>query len=196
MRRHEQLSLTQPWIDHSHARELEAISRMLDEEADMVRLIEQDLVQGVKSPHTGARGMSGDQVLRVLVVKQMNGFSYEELHFHLLDSASYRTFCRFGALEEVPAKSTLAENVKKVRVVGPHRGVIVSYFAAHHQFGQGAFQVHHPRSADRKIVPERIWGQCSGYRVVLPSTDDQRGTPCRCPTASGTGHRARDGCVR
>lgn len=115
MRRHEQLSLTQPWIDHSHARELEAISRMLDEEADMVRLIEQDLVQGVKSPHTGARGMSGDQVLRVLVVKQMNGFSYEELHFHLLDSASYRTFCRFGALEEVPAKSTLAENVKKVR---------------------------------------------------------------------------------
>jgi IS5 family transposase len=115
MRRHEQLSLTQPWIDHSHARELEAISRMLDEEADMVRLIEQDLVQGIKNPHTGARGMSGDQVLRVLVVKQMNGFSYEELHFHLLDSASYRTFCRFGALEEVPAKSTLAENVKKVR---------------------------------------------------------------------------------
>ena len=115
MRRHEQLSLTQPWIDHSHARELEAISRMLDEEADMVRLIEQDLVQGVKNPHTGARGMSGDQVLRVLVVKQMNGFSYEELHFHLLDSASYRTFCRFGALEEVPGKSTVAENVKKVR---------------------------------------------------------------------------------
>ena len=107
--------MVQPWIDHSHARELEVISRMLDEEADMVRLIEQDLVQGVKNPHTGARGMSGDQVLRVLVVKQMNGFSYEELHFHLLDSASYRTFCRFGALEEVPAKSTLAENVKKVR---------------------------------------------------------------------------------
>jgi IS5 family transposase len=115
MRRHEQLSLTQPWIDHSHARELEAISRILDEEADIVRLIEQDLVRGVKNPHTGSRGMSGDQVLRVLLVKQMNGFSYEELHFHLLDSASYRTFCRFGALEEVPAKSTLAENVKKVR---------------------------------------------------------------------------------
>ena len=115
MRRHDQLSLTQPWIAHAHARELEAISRMLDEEADMARLIEQDLVRGVKNPTTGARGMSGDQVLRVLVVKQMNGFSYEELHFHLLDSASYRTFCRFGALEEVPGRSTLAENVKKVR---------------------------------------------------------------------------------
>jgi IS5 family transposase len=59
--------------------------------------------------------MSGDQVLRVLVVKQMNGFGYEALHFHLLDSASYRTFCRFGALESVPSRSALAENVKKVR---------------------------------------------------------------------------------
>ena len=115
MRRHEQLSLTQPWIDHSHARELEAISRILDEEPGMAEQVGQDLVREVKNPGTGARGMSGDQVLRVLVVKQMNGFSYEELHFHLLDSASYRTFCRFGALEEVPGKSTVAENAKKVR---------------------------------------------------------------------------------
>jgi transposase, IS5 family len=115
MRRYEQLSLTQPWIDHSHARELEAISRILDEEAGIAELVGQDLVRGVKNPETGASGMSGDQVLRVLVVKQMNGFSYDELHFHLLDSASYRTFCRFGALEEVPRRSTLAENVKKVR---------------------------------------------------------------------------------
>ena len=115
MRRHEQLSLAQPWIDHSHARELEEISRILDEEAGIAERVGQDLVRGVKNPQTGARGMSGDQVLRVLVVKQMNGFSYEELHFHLIDSASYRTFCRFGVLEDVPAKSTVAENVKKVR---------------------------------------------------------------------------------
>lgn len=59
--------------------------------------------------------MSGDQVLRVLILKQMKGFSYEELHFHLMDSATYRTFCRFGMMEEVPARATLAENVKKVR---------------------------------------------------------------------------------
>jgi IS5 family transposase len=115
MRRHEQLSLTQPWIDHSHARELEEISRILDEEAGIAERVGQDLVRGVKNPATGARGMSGDQVLRVMLVKQMNGFSYEELHFHLIDSASYRTFCRFGVLEDVPAKSTVAENVKKVR---------------------------------------------------------------------------------
>jgi transposase, IS5 family len=115
MRRHEQLPLAQPWIDHPHAREMETISRILDEEAGVAERVGQDLVRELKNPQTGARGMSGDQVLRVLLVKQMNGFSYEELHFHLIDSASYRTFCRFGVLEEVPAKSTVAENVKKVR---------------------------------------------------------------------------------
>src|SRR5680860_626866 len=115
MRRHEQLSLDQPWIDHPHAKELEMISQILDREPGMAELIGQDLVHGVACPHTGSRGMSGDQVLRVLLVRQMNGFSYEALHFHLLDSSSYRTFCRFGALESVPSRSALAENLKKVR---------------------------------------------------------------------------------
>jgi transposase, IS5 family len=115
MRRRDQLSLTQPWIDHPHAKELEQISRILDQEPAIAERVGQDLVRGVKNPGTGARGMSGDQVLRVMIVKQMNGFSYDQLYFHLVDSASYRTFCRFGSLEGVPKKSTLAENIKKVR---------------------------------------------------------------------------------
>lgn len=115
MRRHDQLSLERAWIDHPHARELEAISQLLDEEPGIAERVGQDLVRGVKNPQTGRTGMSGDQVLRVLVVKQMNGFSYEALHFHLIDSASYRTFCRFGALEAVPSRSAVADNLKKVR---------------------------------------------------------------------------------
>lgn len=115
MRRPDQLSLDRAWIDHPHARELEAISRLLDEESGIAEQIGQDLVRGVRNPQTGRAGMSGDQVLRVLLVKQMNGFSYETLHFHLIDSASYRTFCRFGALEPVPSRSAVAENLKKVR---------------------------------------------------------------------------------
>lgn len=110
MRRHEQLSLDQPWIAHPHARELETIVRILDSNPAMAAAVAQDLLAGVANPHTGSRGMSGDQVLRVLLIKQMNGFSYEQLHFHLLDSASYRTFCRLGALERVPGRSTLAES--------------------------------------------------------------------------------------
>jgi IS5 family transposase len=81
----------------------------------MAAAVGDDLVRGVKNPENGARGMSGDQVLRVLILKQMKGYSYEELHFHLMDSATYRTFCRFGVMEEVPGRSTVAENVKKVR---------------------------------------------------------------------------------
>jgi transposase, IS5 family len=115
MRRHDQFSLNRPWIAHPHAKELEAISGILDANPAMAEAVSADLVRGVKNPETGSRGMSGDQVLRVLVLKQMKGFSYEELHFHLMDSATYRTFCRFGLLEEVPGRSTLAENVKKVR---------------------------------------------------------------------------------
>lgn len=115
MRRHEQLSLEQPYIEHSHAEELAAISQILSLHPDIAELVGQDLVRGLACPHTGARGMSGDQVLRVFVVKQMNGFSYRELEFHLADSVTYRTFCRFGALEPTPCRATLAENLKKVR---------------------------------------------------------------------------------
>ena len=115
MRRHEQLSLEQPYIEHSHARELAKISQILSLHPDIAEFVGQDLVRGLACPQTGARGMSGDQVLRVLLLKQMNGFSYRELEFHLADSVTYRTFCRFGALEPTPSRATLAENLKKVQ---------------------------------------------------------------------------------
>jgi len=114
MRRHDQLSLEQPYIEHSHATELAKISQILSLHPAIADLVGQDLVRGLVCPETGARGMSGDQVLRVLLLKQMNGFSYRELEFHLADSVTYRTFCRFGALEPTPTRATLAENLKKV----------------------------------------------------------------------------------
>ena len=115
MRRRDQLSLDRPPASHVHTEELAQISRILDTDPRMAELIEQDLLRGVKNPRTGARGLTGDQVLRVLLIKQMNGFSYEELAFHLGDSVTYRAFCCFGALEQTPARSTLSENLKKVR---------------------------------------------------------------------------------
>jgi len=115
MRRHEQLSLEQPYIDHSHAAELAKISQILSLHPDIAKLVGQDLVRDLACPQTGARGMSGDQVLRALLLKQTNGFSYRELEFHLADSVTYRTFCRWGAMEPTPSRSTLAENLKKVR---------------------------------------------------------------------------------
>lgn len=115
MRRHDQLSLAEPWLDHPRAKDLQTISRILDENPAMAVAISQDLVLQVANPESGSPGMNGDQVLRALILKQMKGFSYEELHFHLLDASTYRTFCRIGAFDEVPGRSTIAEKVKKVR---------------------------------------------------------------------------------
>jgi len=58
--------------------------------------------------------MSADQVLRCVLIKQMHDFSYEDLAFHLDDSATYRSFCGFGALVPTPSRSTLAENIKRI----------------------------------------------------------------------------------
>jgi IS5 family transposase len=114
-RQDEQLPLSPAWVDHAHARELEKISQILDANSELAKLVEQDLLRGVKNPHLGCAGMSGDQVLRVLVLKMMNSFSYEDLEFHLKDSTSYRTFCRIGLMDRAPGRSTIAENVKKLR---------------------------------------------------------------------------------
>lgn len=110
----QQLPLMQPFIDHEHARELAEISVVLDGIPETLRVVERDLTAGRSAKH-GRPGMSAEQVLRALVVKQLNGFSYEELAFHLADSTCYRAFCRLGALEEPPSRSTLQENIKRLQ---------------------------------------------------------------------------------
>lgn len=110
----EQLPLTRPPIGHSHAAELDQINQTLAANPRITRRVAQDLAQGVAHPHTGAPGMSADQVVRCLLIKQMHDFSYEDLAFHLDDSATYRSFCGFGALTPTPSRSTLAENIKRI----------------------------------------------------------------------------------
>jgi transposase, IS5 family len=52
--------------------------------------------------------------LRAAVLKQMHGWSYEDLTFHLVDSPTFRTFCRIGLMDSAPKKATLADNIKRV----------------------------------------------------------------------------------
>jgi len=105
--------LTQP-IAHDHATELKKISDILDANPRVCVLVAQDLVRGVGHPEKGARGLTGEQVLRILIAKQLNAWSYDDLSFHLADSVSYRSFCRLAAFDPPPKRSTLAENLKKV----------------------------------------------------------------------------------
>jgi len=103
-------------LPHEHARELEAIDQILCANPTVVRRVWKDL-QGHLEPNRrglGRPGMTAQQVLRAAFVKQMNGFSYEVLAFHLADSVSYRRFCGFGHPLEVPGRSALARNIRKI----------------------------------------------------------------------------------
>ena len=113
----QQLPITPAWIDHDHAKELWEISAILDDLPDLDRvmgLVEADLVRCCRRD-TGRQGMSAEQVLRAVIVKQMNGFSYDELAFHLADSSTYRAFCRLGIATKPRKKSALQENIKRLR---------------------------------------------------------------------------------
>jgi len=111
----QQKPLVYPFIDHEHARELRRISDLLDQMPEAGALVYDDLVADDPDVTTGRPGLSGDQALRLVILKQMNGFSYQELAFHLADSRCYRAFCGFGIDEKSPRKSALQENLKRVQ---------------------------------------------------------------------------------
>jgi len=113
----DQLDLVPAFHAHVRSRELEAMSQILDAHPEAAKWVLGDLIGRSVSSQKGRKGMSGDQVLRVILVKQLGSFSYEELAFHLADSASYRAFCRIGSMEKLPTSKTLQRNVKKVEAI-------------------------------------------------------------------------------
>jgi transposase, IS5 family len=111
----DQLSLVPAPFGHEHVRELQAVRAILDAHPEFARWVQADLLAGGIAADRGRAGMSGEQALRALVIKQANGFSYEGLAFHLVDSQSYRAFCLIGLADKPPSKSTLQRNLKRVR---------------------------------------------------------------------------------
>ena len=110
-----QLPLTAPWINHPHARELAAMSAVLDAQPAWSARVQQDLEAGCPTnARTGRPGLSGEQTLRLLLVRQLVGCTYAELAFHLADSMTYRAFCRVSALAATPSTSALAATLRRV----------------------------------------------------------------------------------
>jgi IS5 family transposase len=103
-------------LPHEHARELEVMDQILCANPTIVRWVWKDLQGHLEKGRLrfGRPGLSAQQVLRAAIVKQMNGFSYEALAFHLADSLSYRRFCGFTHPLDVPRKSALAKNIKRI----------------------------------------------------------------------------------
>lgn len=85
---------------------LEKIDRYLEDET-LYRLIKNDLSKRwPKTEETGRNSTPVEVVLRMLVVKRLYGYSYEETVERVRDSLSLRRFCRVY-LNKVPVDTTL-----------------------------------------------------------------------------------------
>lgn len=113
--RDEQLRLAPGVMSHERGRELVAMSEVLNAAPEILQFVHADLLERGQDSERGRPGMTAEQVLRALVIKQMNRFSYDELAFHLEDSVAYRTFCRIGFADQPPKKSALQQNIKALR---------------------------------------------------------------------------------
>ena len=86
--------------------ELEKINNYLEDEK-LYRLIKKDLSQRrPKTTQTGRNSTPVDVILRMLVVKRLYGYSYEETERQVSDSLRMRQFCRVY-LNAVPDDTTL-----------------------------------------------------------------------------------------
>ncbi len=110
--RENQLPLNPIWPEHRLADELRAISRILDDNPRIPELVLHDVSDKI-DPGVGAPGLSGEQIVRCAILKQLHGLSYQKLSFHLLDSMSFRQFCRLPA-GVTPGKSCLQDNISRV----------------------------------------------------------------------------------
>jgi IS5 family transposase len=98
---------------HEIGRELKAMSGWLDEHSELAALVAKDLRRrGVSQ--TGRQGLAAESVLRCAVLKQHRQLSYEELAFHLEDSASFRAFARLP-LSWTPKKSVLHKTISAIQ---------------------------------------------------------------------------------
>lgn len=107
-----QMTFSHVWLPLGRSLELKVLSDLLDRNRRLVELVQQDLVKDQKA--VGAEGLTSEQVLRALVIKQMNRFSFRDLAFHLADSQTFATFCRLD-LAQRPSRSALAANIKLLR---------------------------------------------------------------------------------
>src|SRR5271170_1030526 len=108
-----QATIFEVFAQHEIGCELKAISQWLDGQRPLVSLVAGDLRrQGVRE--TGRQGLPAETVLRCALLKQQRQLSYEELAFHLEDSASFRAFARLP-LKWSPKKSVLHQTISAIR---------------------------------------------------------------------------------
>jgi transposase, IS5 family len=108
-----QASIFDLFATHEIGHELRAMSQWLDEHRELLGLVARDLVgNGVKA--TGRQGLPAEAVLRCALLKQYRQLTYQELAFHLEDSASFRASARLP-WSWSPQKSVLHKTISAIR---------------------------------------------------------------------------------
>lgn len=113
-KRLDQMSIFYTMPGHKVAKELSAISLIVDDNPEVLDLVYGDLVRDSRTD-TGRVGMTAEQVLRCTILKQYRNMTYDELSFHLEDSQAFRMFARLNPTQSFGG-STLQENIKSVSV--------------------------------------------------------------------------------
>ena len=108
-----QASIFDLFAGHEIGCELKAMSQWLDQHGELLDRATRDLRRhGVKE--TGREGLPAEAVLRCALLKQYRQLSYQELAFHLEDSASFRAFARLP-WGWSPKKSVLHKTISALR---------------------------------------------------------------------------------
>ena len=121
-----QATIFEVFAQHEIGCELKAMSQWLDGQRRLIGLVAGDLRrQGVRQ--TGRRGLPAESVLRCALLKQQRQLSYEELAFHLEDSASFPLIARIVAQSErrVLNGEAVPAGEKLVSLFEPHADIIV-----------------------------------------------------------------------
>src|SRR5215831_375363 len=107
-----QATIFEVFAGHQIGCELKVISDWLDGQRALLSLVASDLRRDGLRP-TGRQGLPAETVLRCALLKQQRQLSYEELAFHLEDSASFRAFARLP-LAWSPKKSVLQRTISAI----------------------------------------------------------------------------------
>ncbi len=112
-KRENQRPLSGLWPDYRLARELRAVSKILDENPSILDPFLHDLCD-TDSYGQGAPGLSAEQTLRAAILKQCQQLTYTRLAFLLNDSQCYRRFARLSFCW-TPSASCLQENISRIQ---------------------------------------------------------------------------------
>ena len=99
--------------NHAIGKELKGMSEQLDQHREMIDWIAMDLHIKVVFG-TGRNGWPAESILRCALLKQYRPLSYQELAFHLSDSASFQAFARLPA-HIFPQKSVLQKTISLIK---------------------------------------------------------------------------------